>query len=159
MEYTILKSELETFRNKRPDASKSQYKFCITIGGSDQIFISIFIYKIIRKVFQQKSYVLFSDLSIRKKLYFDEIHQFLNPENFLEVVNSSENIITSFGITMYELYYLSKKTFSFVQKDHILSSSFFQKLDNFEYLGYIKELNEKVIIEKLKLNQRIFKLK
>ena len=124
-------------------------------------FISIFIYKIIRKVFPtEKLCIIFGPLYKEQNFYFDRNTSVLkNPENFLEVVNSSENIITSFGITMYELYYLSKKTFFICsKKDHILSSSFFQKVDNFEYLGYIKELNEKVIIEKLKVKSKNFQI-
>ena len=162
IEYNILKPELETFRNKRTYDSKSKYKFCITIGGSDPKLISIFIYKIIRKIFpSEKLCIIFGPLYKEQNYYFDRNTLVLkNPENFLEVVHSSENIITSFGITMYELYYLSKKTFFICSKrDHILSSSFFQKLDNFEYLGYIKELNEQRIIEKLKSKSKNFQIK
>ena len=89
MEYTILKSELETFINKKPDTSKIQYKFCITMGGSDPNLLSIYIYKIIRKVFpSEKLCIIFGPLYKEQKYYFDRNTIVLkNPENFLEVLN------------------------------------------------------------------------
>ena len=159
IEFSILKPELEFYKSI-PQKSQYKYKFCITMGGSDPNETSIYMYKLIRKIFPyEKLVVILGPLCNKQNSFFDEnTSTYINPENFLEIINYSENVITSFGITMYELYFLRKRTFYICSKeDHILSSLFFQKLENFEYLGFLKELNENEIIKKLKNESNNFK--
>ena len=161
-EYTVLRPDLERYKNKSDSNYEYKYDYCITIGGSDPNSISIKIANLIYEISPHKNICIIYGPLYKKNISLkrNNISIFYNPDNYIEIITNSQKIITSFGVTMYELDYLKKQTYFFVShEDHILSAEYFINLPNFKYLGFYKNLSKKTFEETLEKEFKKFTFK
>jgi len=161
IEYAVLRPDLEIYKYKSDYKYEYKYDYCITIGGSDPNSISIKIANLIYEIFPHKSICIIYGPLYKKEISYKKNYSiFYNPDNYIEIIANSKKIITSFGVTMYELHYLNKQTYFFIShKDHILSSEYFINLPNFKYLGFYKNLSKKTFKETLEKEFKKFTFK
>tara|TARA_Y100001968_G_C19375867_1_gene727614 strand:- start:83 stop:1060 length:978 start_codon:yes stop_codon:yes gene_type:complete len=149
-EFCILRPDI--YQASLNKSNKKIFEYLITFGGSDPFSLTQKIANMIH-INKPRSTIsiICGKLTSSKDLPSSaNISIYHNPINFIELINSSNRIITTFGVTMYELAYMKKQSyFICTQKDHILSSECFRELKNFHYLGFVNKLNESNIIKSL----------
>ncbi len=150
-EYINLRKEVLTLKKN----NLSNKKILVVLGSGDKRkqtdTISNFLYK---KGFR---------VSIIKGKYSENnkgnnnIKQYINPNNFLKLLNDHEYIITNGGTCLFEANYLGKKTFVLPQtkKEQIIAKMFYKKKSILGYglknlkKNYSTLLNDKNKIKKI----------
>ena len=146
-EYYIMRPELEEYRE---NSASIKHDFLVTCGGSDSQNLSKKLTSLIRHHWpSSRIAVILGPLADSKKSYLGEgIETFVNPKRYLDLINRSRNIICTYGVTLFELAYLRKRTyFICLNKDHVKSSQMFLSLPNFQRIGTLDKINQKDLVD------------
>ncbi|EKF86033.1 hypothetical protein [Methanobacterium formicicum] len=165
-EYVIIRDEILRLKDKEYTQFNRPI-VVVTTGGSDPEGVLI---KIIPWLIEGKFDADFRILIGESFQHRNKLEYFLKnlPDNFKimdyspqEFVNANL-VICTFGITLYEMIYLDKNIISIshsLENDSV-SSSLSQKFERIENLGYINDLNFKILIKTINkiLNESSYKI-
>ena len=144
-DYVIIREEIVAFKEITPQ-KRHNCKITVTTGGSDPEGVLINLSLLLKEIkIKEDVYLLYGE-SFNLKNKLDDLYL---PENFhilpysLEYLTSSDIVICTFGMTVYEMIYLGLSTICVSHNKHNTKCARIlkQRYDALENLGYFKDLD------------------
>lgn len=144
-DYIILREEIIAFKKLTPKKRRN-YKIAVTTGGSDPEGVLINLSILLKEINIEEEVCLLYGESFNFKNKLDDLDL---PNNFhvlpysLEYLTSSDIVICTFGMTVYEMIYLGLPTICVSHSKHNAKCAGIlkERYDALEDLGYFKDLN------------------
>ena len=152
-EYVILRDEIISFKEKALQ-TKHNFKIAVTTGGSDPEGVLITLSLLLKELNIKEDVCLLYGESFKLRNELDDLDL---PNNFhklpysLEYLTSSDIVICTFGMTVYEMIYLGLPTICVSHSKHNAKCAEILKkrYDALENLGYIKDLDTELLFKSL----------
>lgn len=144
-EYYIYRPELDEYT--RRSSLNPEYDICITCGGANNASLTERILDILRSCSFNKVLVILGPMS---NFEYDEtklsnVEVVVSPENYIELIIKSRLIINTYGVSVFELFYLNKDAIAIcLEADHTESAKMFSIIKNLSFID-ISEVDDRLL--------------
>ena len=144
-EYYIYRPELDEYT--RRSSLNHEYDICITCGGANNASLTEKVLDILGSYNFNKVLVILGPMS---RFHYDEtklsnVEVVVSPENYIELIIKSRLIINTYGVSVFELFYLEKDAITIcLEADHTESAKMFSIEKNLSFID-ISEVDDRLL--------------
>lgn len=134
-EYYIYRPELDRYNQSRH--ANFEYDICITCGGSNNASLTERVLDILKSFSSKKILVILGPMSAFQydEAKLNNVEIVVSPEDYIGLISKSRLIINTYGVSVFELFYLGKAAIIICTVvDHNESAQMFNGEQNFSFI-------------------------